>query len=386
MITRTLHASSIKKIIQRIDNCLVDGFKPSLAFIYASSTFNIEKLAGKLLSYDFYILGATTAGEVYANAMDGVHEVDDSIVCMLIEVNSDALAFTSMEIEGKNSYDVGVSIGLWANKCFKESSIITLTSGLAFDNDAYVQGILSQGVEYIFGGVAGDGVRLLKTFVFSHGHYSNNGIVVLAMDKQIIDVVGARAFGWAGIGKERIVTHSDKNIVYKIDGKSAIDFYKNYLNIGVTDMPQIGIEYPLEVRMRNGQIIYRAVLEIDEEKGALIFAGHVEENARVRISAPKGKSIIQDVSKSIPEVLDKAVAFKPEVALVFPCCSRKQVLGYLTSLEIEAVYNASKVPLIGFFAYGEIGAFPGGYGFHNETFVTMFLSERRVDSCLKIEP
>lgn len=377
MITRTLHASSIKKIIQRIDDCLVDGFKPSLAFIYASSTFNIEKLAGKLLSYDFYILGATTAGEVYANAMDGVHEVDDSIVCMLIEVNSDALAFTSMEIEGKNSYDVGVSIGLWANKCFKESSIITLTSGLAFDNDAYVQGILSQSVEYIFGGVAGDGGKLGETFIFSHRHYSNHGVLALAMDKQFIDVIGTRAFGWGGIGKERIVTKAHKNIVYMIDGKPAIQFYKHYLDFNYSaSIPLIGMEYPLEVRMRNGQVIYRAVLDIDEKEGSLIFGGHVEENSWVRLSAPKGESIVKEVAKSIHTILDNHRNFKPQLALVFPCASRKYILGHLTHLEIEAVYNASHVPLIGFFAYGEIGAFPGSHGFDNETFVTAFLKEK----------
>ena len=44
--------------------------------------------------------------------------------------------------------------------------------------------------------------------------------------------------------------------------------------------------------------------------------------------------------------------------------------------EIEAIYSTAKVPLVGFFAYGEIGAFPGGYGFHNETFVTALLSEK----------
>jgi hypothetical protein len=152
------------------------------------------------------------------------------------------------------------------------------------------------------------------------------------------------------------------------------------INLDVTadDMPQMGLEYPLEVKRRNGQVIYRAVLAIDEEKGALIFAGHVEEKARVRISAPRGKSIIKDVQKSTEEVLLEHPTFTPELALVFPCCSRKQVLGHLTHLEIEAVVKSANIPLVGFFAYGEIGAFPGGYGFHNETFVTAFLSERVV--------
>ncbi len=32
--------------------------------------------------------------------------------------------------------------------------------------------------------------------------------------------------------------------------------------------------------------------------------------------------------------------------------------------------------MVGFYAYGEIGAYPGGYAFHNETFVTALLKEK----------
>jgi hypothetical protein len=267
-------------------------------------------------------------------------------------------------------------VGLWAKSHFLNASIITLTSGLTFDNDAYTQGIISKRIEYVFGGAAGDNLALKETFVFSNTMLSNSGVVALVLDRDKINIIGSRAFGWGGIGKARIVTKSSKNIVYEIDGIPAIDFYKRYLDIELAQMSQIGIEYPLEVRRRNGEIIYRAILDFDEEQGALIFAGHVEEKSQVRISAPKGKSIIQEVEKTASKSLKDNPTFTPQLALVFPCCSRKQVLGHLTHLEIEAIFKVAKVPLIGFFAYGEIGAFPGGYGFHNETFVTAFLEEK----------
>ena len=371
----TIQALSIKKLIKKIDDHVEEGFSPSLAFIYASPVFNIKKLAKKISKYEFIIMGATTAGEVYANPIDGAYEFEGHIVCMLVEVNPTALAMTVVEVD-EDPYVVGEHIGLWAKSHFTDVAIITLTSGLTFDNDAYTQGIVNKGVEYAFGGAAGDNFALKETFVFSNKVVSNCGILALAIDKRKINVLGARAFGWGGIGKERIVTKSIKNIVYEIDDLPAINFYKRYLNITSEDMPQMGLEYPLEIIRRNGQVIYRAVLAIDEANGALIFAGHVEEKARVRISAPKGKSIIKEVEKSTSAILSEHPMFTPELALVFPCCSRKQILGHLTHLEIEAVVKSANIPLIGFFAYGEIGAFPGGYGFHNETFVTAFLEEK----------
>ena len=377
MKTVTLQSKSIKKIIYKIDTVLKDGFTPSVAFIYSASTFNILKLSQKLGKYTFPIMGATTDGEIYANKEDGINEVDGHIICMLIDTNRASIEMTFIETdENQDAFNIGEHIGMWAKSSFNSCSIITLTSGLSFDNDAYVQGILSRDIDYVFGGVSGDGLLLEETFVFSNNIISNRGVVALALDKTKIDILGSRAFGWGGIGKERIVTKASKNVVYEIDGQPAVDFYKNYLDITSDDMPRVGIEYPLEVRLRNRQIVYRAVLDIDEEHGSLVFAGHVEEKAWIRISAPRGKSIISEVEKSVSKVLSDNPTFKPELALLFPCCSRKQVLGHLTKLEIEAVYKESQVPMIGFFAYGEIGAFPGGYCFHNETFVTAFLREK----------
>ena len=373
----TFRAKSIKKLIKQIDKHLEDGFTPAVSLVYLSPTFNIEKMSQKFSKYDFLVMGGTTAGEVYSNATDGVHELEKSIVCMLIEIDASALDMTIVEVaDDKDSYVVGEHIGLWAKSSFSDCAIITLTAGLSFDNDSYTQGIVSKGIEYVFGGAMGDDMALKETFVFSNSFVSNHAVVALALDKSKIDVLGSRAFGWDGIGKERIVTKSKKNVVYEIDGIAATSFYKRYLDVSGADMPRVGLAYPLEVLRRNGQVVYRAILDINEEEGSLIFAGHVEEMSRVRISIPKGKSIISEVEASTKKVLDENPDFTPELALVFPCCSRKQVLGHLAYLEVEAIVKNADIPLAGFFAYGEIGAFPGGYGFHNETFVTAFLQEK----------
>ncbi|MEA1891252.1 MAG: FIST N-terminal domain-containing protein [Campylobacterota bacterium] len=367
---------TIEDLIEEVDEKIKEGFKPSLAFVYASVYYDIRKLVAELNKYPFHIFGSTTVGEVFADEMHGVNEVDESIVCMLVEVAPEAIALKMLPVEGDEYYKVGGQVGKWAKSQFEDVSVITMTSGLMFDNDAYTQGILSTGITYAFGGAAGDDLILKDTLVFSGKNYSDHGTVVLALDNKKIEVVGSRAFGWIGIGKEKIVTKAHKNIVDEIDNRPAVEFYKSYLQVETIDMPQTGIEYPLEVTMRNGQVVYRAVLDIDEENGALVFAGHVEEKSKVRISAPQGREIMKYVDESITKSIDEHEGFEPEIALVFPCCSRKQVLGAITSQEIEIAYKASKCPLVGCFVYGEIGAFPGGYGFHNETFVTALLKEK----------
>ncbi len=373
-----VHAYSIGDLTNKINKSITKEFQPTLAFIYTSPKYNIRKLIVELNGYPFMIFGSTTVGEIFADKQHGVNEKEESIVCMLLDIDPTAISLRLLQIEDHRYYEIGKRVGAWAKEQYTNPAIITVTSGLEFDNDGYTQGIVSTEIEYVFGGAAGDDLILKDTFVFSKENFSSHGIIVLALDLKKIDILGARAFGWIGIGQERIVTKSHKNMVYEIDGKPAIDFYKKYLNVTTDDMPQTGIEYPLEVRLKNGQVLYRAVLDIEEKSGALIFAGHVEEKSRVRLSTAKGKAIIPYVKRSIEEALSKRKNFKPEVGLLFPCCSRKQVLGEYTIQEIEAIYKVAKAPLIGFFAYGEIGAFPkGGNAFHNETFVTALLRERK---------
>ena len=377
MKSKLISVFDINNLILEIDKNIKDDINPSFAIIYISSIYDVRRLVSKLNKYDFIVLGSTTAGEVFANDDLGVGELEESITCMLIETNPEALAFKTISIDGDDYSRVGKQVGRWAKNKFKDVSIITATSGLGFDNDAYTQGIISEDIEYVFGGSAGDDLKLQETFVFSKDNFSNKGILALAIDRDKIDIIGARGFGWTGIGKEKTVTKANGNIVYEIDNKPAVEFYAKYLDIehmNVADIPAIGLEYPLEVTMRDGQVVYRAVLGVSD--GALIFAGHVKEKSKVRISAPQGKSIINYVKESIEKIQKENDDFQADLALVFPCISRKSSLGSMAKEEIKIAYETIKAPIIGAYVYGEIGAFPGGYCFHNETFVTALLREK----------
>jgi len=374
--TEIISTYSIQKMVEKLNAVLATGLNPTLAIIYSSPIFDIPSLVDALSPYDFLIMGSTTAGEVFANENFGVCEKEESIVIMLLELPLEAMRLRFIPVKNEFHFQLGKEVALLAKKEFDNSAIITLTSGLTFDNDAFVQGIVSNGVEHVFGGVAGDDMHLHETMIFTNKQFSSYGVLALILNKDLIEVIGSRAFGWLGMGRERIVTKSHKNYVYEIDGLPAINFYKTYLNITNNDdeIPSIGIEYPLEVTLKNGQIVYRAVLGIEEQTKALIFAGHVEENARVRISVAQGDMIIDKVGESISETLKNHPNFQPQVAFLFPCCSRKQVLGHLAVKEIESAYNVASVPSIGFFTYGEIATNNQHNGFHNETFVTVLLA------------
>jgi len=370
-----INTYSINALIREIDEYIQKEFIPTLAFIYISVEYDLEYLVKKLKKYNFIIVGSTTYGEIYADSLLGIHIKNQSITCML--VNLDKLAFTLNIKERQNlsHYDFGVKMAKWSKKQFNEVEVLTLTAGLTFDNESYIEGLQTE-VQYLFGAAAGDENLFKGTFVFSGKKIIEFGAVVLVFDKQKIDIITSRSFGWSGIGTQRIVTKSNANLVYTIDDKAAVEFYKDYLNISSSEMPDMGVDYPMEVVLKNGQTVYRAALQIKED-GSLVFAGHVPEGSQVRISAPIGTEIIDYVEKSITNRLKNRKDFKSDLTLVFACASHKNLLGSYAIKEVETVYTQTKkTPLIGFYAYGEIASLSGDNAFHNETFVTVQLREK----------
>jgi hypothetical protein len=68
----------------------------------------------------------------------------------------------------------------------------------------------------------------------------------------------------------------------------------------------------------------------------------------------------------------------PEAALIFSCAARKLLLGTRTAEEVGIVREilGDKLPVCGFYGYGEIGPLPGSSdaaSYHNETFVCLLV-------------
>lgn len=373
---KLISVTNIDNLIEKIDETIENEFMPTLAFIYASVSCHIPSLFTSLQKYSFYIVGASTVGEIYGSEESGVHVKDHTIVCMLTDIDSRYFSLKIKEIEDTEFHTLGEYMGTWAKSKFENPALLTLTSGLMFDNEMFIEGIQTK-VTHLFGGAAGDDRVFKDTYVFSKNKLSTNGAIVVAFDQDKIEVINTRGFGWSGIGTQRVVTKSVHNIVYTIDDKPAINFYKDYLNITTNDMPDMGADYPLEVMLSNGQIVYRAAIFINEEDGSLVFAGHVKEGSKVRISAPIGEAVIDEVEDGITKSLYGRDTFKADLTLIFPCAAHKKLFGTYGIKEIEAVYRATKnAPLIGFYAYGEISSSTKSNAFHNETFVTVQLKER----------
>jgi hypothetical protein len=347
-----------------------------LGIVFASANFGIAPLSEVLGKYDdIAFLGASTDGEIMANGEEPVvHEGTAAI--SLIECDREAFRLQIFQGNGKKSFDVGQEVANWGVNQFMRPGFIVVSGGLHADGEEILKGIISVAgpVTPVFGGLAGDNKAFKATFAFTNGQYTADGIVALVLDTDRIELGGIAISGWSGIGAAKRITKAEGNVVYTIDDEPALEVYKKYLSITDDDLPQIGVEYPLMLVRDDSSSILRAVMDVDRNTGALVFAGTVPQGSRVRFSSSSGTDVIEQVKRDL-DAYSKKVP-RADHLILFSCMARHLALGPMIDEEILAAYEKWNVPLIGFFSYGEIGkSLTGKYEFFNETFTMATLKE-----------
>lgn len=79
-------------------------------------------------------------------------------------------------------------------------------------------------------------------------------MVTLVLNEEKIDLYGMAISGWKPLGVFMTVTHSEKNLIYTIDNKPALEMYLRYLGEERTSADEqfdffktVGGHYPFQV-------------------------------------------------------------------------------------------------------------------------------------------
>ena len=228
----------------------------------------------------------------------------------------------------------------------------------------------------VLGATAADGFRLTGTRQFCGREVCSDSVPILLFSGPLIYSV-AIASGWRPMGEPGLVTRSEVSLVHEIDGRAAIEFYRQRLG----DQAAPGPETPLAILDESGAISYlRATLPVFvQESGAINYFGDVPEGAMVQITVADRGAILGGCKDSIAKAFaDYPHGKTPSAALLFSCAGRKLMLGSRTGEEVGIVESVigSQIPVLGFYGYGEIGPLDTAdpvSKYHNETFVSLIL-------------
>jgi len=366
-------ASEVRKHFNSMED---KRFHHKLAFVFATPRSDMQQVFHAFADCDVPVIGCSTGGNLLVGQGDRViHE--DMPVVTLLDINSTYFSYLSIERGERTSFDFGEEIGSWGLREFSKPNFIVVASGLSLNGEEFVNGILSAAGSnaMIFGGLAGDETKFEQNYVFSREKLIESGAIAVVFDSEHIEMSGIATSGWVGLGKDLTVTASESNIVYSIDHEPALNVYKKYLNVKDSDLPAIGVEYPLLIKRDDGSNTLRAVMGVDKDKQALIFAGSVPENSIVSFSSSPGFEVIDRTCEKISDFHSKHP--EADVLLLFSCMARHLALGPMISEEINYAAQKWGLPLSGFFTYGEFGTNPGSTsGFFNQTYSLVILKEK----------
>ena len=174
------------------------------------------------------------------------------------------------------------------------------------------------------------------------------------------------------------MTLSEKNVLYKIGDRYALDIYKEYLGKYADELPSSALYFPLSMKeSKDSSTVVRTILSIDEKTKSMTFAGNIPQGSFVRLMKGNFDKLI-DASYSAASEAFSSHAKDPELALIVSCVGRKIVLGNRVEEEFEAVKEVSGNTLLcGFYSYGEISPIKDHKfcELHNQTIAILTISE-----------
>lgn len=322
------------------------------------------------------IIGCSTSGEIY---QDEVY--NNSIVCTAVYFENTAIKVVSEKIDSMtDSYTIGERL---VEKLEMEnlSHVLVLSEGLNINGSELTKGLNSQLNDQVSvtGGLAGDQADFAETVIVYNGTGEKNIVLAVGFYGKNLEIGYGSLGGWDSFGVDRLVTKSQANVLYELDGQPALALYKRYLGSHAATLPSSALLFPLSFMQPDTLIpIVRTILSIDETNGSMIFAGDIPEGCYVRLMKANFEKLIEGAFGAAEMSKISLKNNDPDLAILISCVGRKLVMKQRVEEEIENVREVlgESTVMTGFYSYGEISPvkpFDKHCELHNQTMtITVF--------------
>jgi hypothetical protein len=323
------------------------------------------------------ILGCSTSGEIFGDMV-----VDGSVIATIVDFEHTPIRSVSATIgEAKASYDVGKQLAQLLNDATLRH-VFVLSDGLHVNGSDLARGLaggVSDGVS-ITGGLSGDGTNFAETWVIADDAAGPQRVAAIGLYGDHLRIGYASMGGWEPFGPLRTITRAEGNILYELDGRSALDLYKSYLGSHADQLPASALLFPILVTDAKGsQGVVRTVLSVDEQNKSMTFAGDIPQGATAQLMKTSVDDLVDGATAAAEASLSGLDGRRPDLAILVSCVGRKLVMKQRTEEEIEAIRDVfgTDTKFSGFYSYGELCPFMHGgeCRLHNQTMTITTFAE-----------
>ena len=323
-----------------------------------------------------HLIGCSTSGEIHGGELS-----DDTLTVAVARFESTDVASAVASVSSAlDSFAAGSALAAELTRDDLKA-ILLLSDGLQVNGSELLRGLNSTLAETVVvtGGLAGDGERFESTWVLTDDGPTSGRVTAVGLYGDHVRVGHGSHGGWSIFGPARRVTRSEQNVLYELDGKPALQIYKEYLGDLAQGLPATALRFPLALRACDGdeKMLVRTVLAVDEAQQSMTFAGDVPEGHTAQLMRANPEALIEGACAAAQHTRGDAPT-SDMLAIAISCVGRRLVLGERTEEEIEGVLSElpAGVHQIGFYSYGEIAPYATGHpDLHNQTMTLTTISE-----------
>ena len=345
--------------------------KPDFVFMFACVGYDQRSLVRAVRDATE---GAPLSGCSAEGTLDGDEADESGFSVVVMAISSEELHWTNGFATGldDDARAVGKQVAqqLLPHLPPETIGLFVFPDGLTINLDPFFTGLeenlSSDRFVPLWGGGAGNNLNMLEpTYQYCDDEVVSDGVSYALLS-------GRAQTGWAmshsviPIGAERIVTRSQGNVIYEIDGKPALEVLKEYLPDGALAEDRDWMRYAVSLALcfrapsyiKDEEYIVRGVPAVRMADGSFIVQSEVPEGTSVWFSSRDKEKITTGFDRMAAQIKEQLAGEKPNLVLQFECMTR----GHLMLREQEKLQFlrhfrqsvGSDVPWAGFYTFGEI--------------------------------
>jgi hypothetical protein len=328
---------------------------------------------------DAHIVSCSTGGEILGDLV-----LEDAVVATVLRFDATRVVPVERELHGPNeSFAAGYALARELPEADLRH-VLLFSEGLGVNGSALADGLakgLPAGVT-VTGGLAADGERFEKTVVGLDREPAPGRIVAVGLYGDGLRIGMGSLGGWENVGERFLVTRSEGNVLFELDGQPALTLYKKLIGAHAYGLPATGLLYPLNVVSTTpGEPgVVRTLLTVDEAAKSLTFAGDVPEGRFVQLMKANLDRLIDAAGGAASRSVESLEGSAPDFVLLVSCIGRKLLLQRRTGEEVRSARRVfgPQATLTGFYSYGELSPMTPSARceLHNQTMTITTLSER----------
>ncbi len=358
--------------------------KPDFVFLFATTSYNQEALlhAVRKATHGAPLCGCSGEGVI---AMGEADESNFSVGVMAM--HSDQLRFSHGLGAGLKEDPTGAGRAI-AQAIQPEVNPDTLAlflfpDGMTVNFDRLLAGLEGQlNLDHLlplFGGTAAGTWNITPVYQYHNDQAISDGVAWALLSGEA-HIAWAVNHNCVPIGLEYKVTRSERNVIYEIDGRPALEIVRDYLtDEQMTDWPRVVMSFPLGFKVSGhtqdyGEYIIRAMIGLrDDVTGSVTIPTEVSEGTSIWLTRRDYEKLASGVEQAADEIKTRLGDNPARLVFQFDCAGRGNMFlreqQKLELLETLRGQIGPDVPWLGFYTLGEIAPVAGHNCFHNYTVV-----------------